>query len=408
VLACDWEDTPFVYDDAVALAKVWGLGSPDEAKLKVASYYTAGQSAIVKEALASATAARPAPEAADTYAAYDGSGYNYCDAKLVGALFKRDADFGKLTIGQKVTSGNAAVIPDLLTQARQSHRCAFEDTPYSYDDAAALAKLWGLKDPAAAKLKVADAYTSGDSATIAEALASASAAQPPPKARNVYRVFINSGYTFCDAKLVGQLYNYSTEFGKLTIGTKIVNGLGDNIPTILQEARASYSCEWEDTGHSYDDAVALAKVWGLDSPAEAKAKVAQAYTAGQSGMVKDALATPIPVSTQTASPDEAFVNSGYSYCDAKLVGALFGTTPEDGKLKIGQAMVAGRARDIPPMLARARASHACQWADTRYGYDDAVALAKAWGMPSPYAAKLKAARQYTAGQRSLVEAALGR
>lgn len=48
---CDWEDTGYTYSDAQQLASIWGLSEPYQAKLKVAKYFTKGQSRIVKNVL---------------------------------------------------------------------------------------------------------------------------------------------------------------------------------------------------------------------------------------------------------------------------------------------------------------------------------------------------------------------
>jgi hypothetical protein len=95
--------------------------------------------------------------------------------------------------------------------------------------------------------------------------------------------FMQSHYTYCDAKLIGKLWGLSVENAKVQIGDKIHNGLGGNIPGILANARSrGYRCTWEDTGYSYDDAEKLAGYWKLAQPYDAKLKVAQLVTNGQS------------------------------------------------------------------------------------------------------------------------------
>ena len=99
-----------------------------------------------------------------------------------------------------------------------------------------------------------------------------------------------SGYNFCDAKLVGMLWKQGVSEGKTIIGNKILNGIGDDVPLFLRDSRAANnSCNWEDTGYDYDDAVALARAWNLGSVADAKWSIALKMTNGNSYMVERAL-----------------------------------------------------------------------------------------------------------------------
>lgn len=111
----------------------------------------------------------------------------------------------------------------------------------------------------------------------------------PAQAGDIDR-FASSGYTYCDAKLLGALFNKSVDDAKLLIGEKIRNGIGSNIPLVLRESRQDgNSCSWEDTGYSYEDAEQLAQLWGLAQPYDAKLKVARYVTRGQSRIVDRAL-----------------------------------------------------------------------------------------------------------------------
>ena len=49
--ACEWSDTGYSYADAERLAAIWGLAEPYQAKLRVASYLTNGERALVERAL---------------------------------------------------------------------------------------------------------------------------------------------------------------------------------------------------------------------------------------------------------------------------------------------------------------------------------------------------------------------
>jgi hypothetical protein len=111
----------------------------------------------------------------------------------------------------------------------------------------------------------------------------------PPAHADAFDVFSRSGYTYCDAKLIGQLWGISTLDAKTQIGQKITSGIGGNIPGILVlSRRAGHRCGWPDTGYSYNDAVELSRVWGVNVDG-AKAKIANYVTNAQGGIVNRVL-----------------------------------------------------------------------------------------------------------------------
>jgi hypothetical protein len=105
-----------------------------------------------------------------------------------------------------------------------------------------------------------------------------------PANADAFSVFSHSGYTYCDAKLLGEFWGISTLDAKTQIGQKITHGLGPNIPGIVRASRAGHRCGWADTGYSYNDAVELSRVWGV-SVDGAKAKVANYVTYAQGNIV---------------------------------------------------------------------------------------------------------------------------
>ncbi|NCP18557.1 MAG: hypothetical protein GW855_05275 [Erythrobacter sp.] len=223
------------------------------------------------------------------------------------------------------------------------------------------------------------------------------------------RAFGFSDYTYCDAKLVGQLWDMSPYEGKIQIGMKIVGGYDDNLVSILQMSRdRGNSCEWADTGLSYDDAEVLAGVWGGE-PWEAKARAARMFTLGRSGEVTGYLMEEGGEEDETPFGDalDRFWNSGYSYCDAKMIGELYGTDAYQGKIEIGNKIANGLVANIPLVLNESRQRGArCNWTDLPYGYDDAVLLGQAWGMRYDEA-KVAAEELATWGRTDVIAAALG-
>ncbi|MEP0191652.1 MAG: hypothetical protein ABJP70_13620 [Erythrobacter sp.] len=223
-----------------------------------------------------------------------------------------------------------------------------------------------------------------------------------------FQLFANSDYNYCDARLVGKYFNRDTYEGKLLIGVKIHNGIGNNIPLILNESRmAGNTCRWQDVPHSYDDAVALGNYWGVE-PHQAKAKAAGFYTSGQSGVVTGALANANSVLVRERGALAAYGRSGFSYCDAKLVGANFGETPYEGKVFIGNKVENGLIETVTDYLEQSRdRGNKCRWGEVPYDYDDAETLAGAWNMSIPNA-KTTIARFVTLGRGDIVDTSLGR
>jgi len=114
-------------------------------------------------------------------------------------------------------------------------------------------------------------------------------AQAMPQQR-AYDAFFSSGYNYCDAKLIGAIYGQSPDGGKVTIGQKILNGIGRNVSVVLRESRSyGYTCDWEDTGLSYSDAQVLAQTWGFADPYDAKLKAADLFTNGREQQVRNGL-----------------------------------------------------------------------------------------------------------------------
>ncbi|WP_370178346.1 hypothetical protein [Alteriqipengyuania sp.] len=224
--------------------------------------------------------------------------------------------------------------------------------------------------------------------------------------------FVNSAYTYCDAKLVGAVWGMDPYEGKIQIGMKIVGGYAENLGPLLQTSRnRGHACEWADTGLAYSDAEQLGQLWGIETW-DAKARAAGMFTMGNSGEVYGLLGGEgdeqdwhDPHMEQTAL--DRFWASGYSYCDAKLLGELYGTDPYQGKIEIGNKVGVGLVANIPLLLNESRGRGAsCEWNDLPYGYSDAQVLAAAWGMDVARA-KAAAGDLATWGRIDVIAAALG-
>ena len=115
------------------------------------------------------------------------------------------------------------------------------------------------------------------------------------------------------------------------------------------------------------------------------------------------------------NPVQAFYESEhYTYCDAKLLSAYWGSTPWDSKVRAGTKAIANEYSILDNYLQSARdyaTEHnvRCTWEDANnpdYSYDDASKLATYWGKATPWDAKLKIGRMLQDGENKFVVAAL--
>ena len=108
-------------------------------------------------------------------------------------------------------------------------------------------------------------------------------------------------------------------------------------------------------------------------------------------------------------PIVPFLNQDhFTYCDAKLIAGMWKKSVEEGKAYIGtklQAHALGcRSKQLVGKGAPTREairSNRCTLADTEFGYDDAVKLAKLWKTDVPHA-KAMIERKINEGHTALV------
>ncbi|GAA4643736.1 hypothetical protein GCM10023115_16960 [Pontixanthobacter gangjinensis] len=128
---------------------------------------------------------------------------------------------------------------------------------------------------------------------ITSALSTVGASQPVlahDVQQQAYNVFFSSKYTYCDAALIGKLWGIDTGEAKAQIGEKILNGIGDNIPFVLNLSREEGNqCEWSDVPYTYEDAELISQIWDLGGVGQAKSKMAMLATAGNQHWIDAAL-----------------------------------------------------------------------------------------------------------------------
>ena len=225
----------------------------------------------------------------DNFQRYANSGYTYCDAKLIGAIYGQDPWQGKVLIGQKIANGIGSNIPLMLRQSRgQGNRCNWADLPHSYADAETLGNYWGVS-PGQAKAKAAAFYTNGQAGAVTDALRYGEASGQTSTDDAALMTYASSGFTYCDAKMIGRHFNQDAYQGKVFIGNKIKAGLIENVPWYLDRSReGGNKCDWGEVPYSYDDAARLATLWGKNV-GDTKTAIASLVTMGRSDVVDASL-----------------------------------------------------------------------------------------------------------------------
>ncbi len=130
-----------------------------------------------------------------------------------------------------------------------------------------------------------------------------------------------------------------------------------------------------------------------------------------------AISTLLMTTSGQVSADAAseFYRSGnYTYCDVRLLSAYWGHSPWDAKVRAGNKLLANEQYVVEDYLRSARnygLEHnvTCSFADAdnpSYSYQDAEKLARYWGHPTPYDAKLKIGTMLWQGENKAIQQAL--
>lgn len=109
---------------------------------------------------------------------------------------------------------------------------------------------------------------------------------------------------------------------------------------------------------------------------------------------------------------DAFVASKYTYCDAKILSALWKESIEEAKASIGDKLAAGQAAAVESELGEAReaalkdASRRCSFDETGFTFEDAEKLAKLWNL-SIEESKTMVEEKVLAGAEDVIRETLG-
>lgn len=176
-VVCEFWETDYRYEDAEALAMAWGVDVA-QAKLRIGRAVTIGQGARIDQELkALGRAPGQVPPEEEALDAFWSSQHAYCDAELLAALWGADVYQVKISMGLKIQGGDHELLHSELDRAREAARasgttCDFWTTPYTPDDAAALASFWGV-DLLEAKSRIGAEYTASARRVLDPALQAA-------------------------------------------------------------------------------------------------------------------------------------------------------------------------------------------------------------------------------------------
>lgn len=242
------------------------------------------------------------------------------------------------------------------------------------------------------------------------------------------RTWDKSGYNPCDTRVLGHYWRLRPADARARAGMKLETvGIKVFEDLYLAPAREAalqtggVQCSYADGGFTEADIQLLAGFWGT-SFEDAAQTVAGKLLWGGGWMAWDAVKTASKSKGYTEGPGEddgtaqaldAFWNSGLHYCDARMLATAWGMDPFDAKITLGNKVK--WFRDDPAYVAQvvneahthalAQGAPPCEWVETSYSYNDAEALACAWGM-SVDQAKVTIASKVTQGMDAQIREAL--
>jgi hypothetical protein len=207
---------------------------------------------------------------------------------VVGSAFVLPAIANAQPAAPAVTTA-AAVLPGTDRPAtgpdeNDSFVQAYVDAGYSFDDAVALAQLWGTgQDFYQVKVKAGRFLQQGiplKASPLADPTADRGYSD-----EQLVDLFVGCGYTLQDAQLLADKWDVDVSEAKARAGRELktvgVLPFVDPAPTTGNSADDVAFNAFFDAGFDYDDAVALARFWGLGQPADAKVKAGNLVRAGQ-------------------------------------------------------------------------------------------------------------------------------
>ncbi|MBT3218945.1 MAG: hypothetical protein HN348_07620 [Proteobacteria bacterium] len=226
--------------------------------------------------------------------AFSNYGYTFCDAKFLSAYWKEPIVKAQARIGHLLRRGDDKVTSNHLQNsydhARQRGvRCNWQEAGFHFEDVEMLADYWQM-DIGEAKAYIESKITNGSEYYLWEELEFAGDEPYYDEGyaeddgeyfddSNSLNAFWDSPYVHCDAHVLAEYWQSATYETKTHIGYKVMNGYTDMLEAELAEARSGLAsqnrtniCEYWETDFEWNDAEALAGLWGVDIT-EAKGRI---------------------------------------------------------------------------------------------------------------------------------------
>lgn len=221
----------------------------------------------------------------------------------------------------------------LTREERMASVAAYQASEYAYGDATVLSDYWAMDGAYQAKVKAGSLLLDGYDLPFASRDAA-------------HQAYVSSDLTWADSIALGDYWGIESTYEmRIKAGFWLLDGFDPLV--VLEDPGPDADALAVDTffavGYDYDDAVALADYWGLETAYDAKIKAGFELKAG---VQLPAVAQPSPpddITLETLQLD-AFFNAGYDYDDAIALAEYWGeATSYDAKIKAGTAIKAGIA-----------------------------------------------------------------
>ena len=217
------------------------------------------------------------------------------------------------------------------------------------------------------------------------------------------QAYRDSDFNLCDVKVLGAFWGSLEYDTKSTISDKLQDVGEQVVLNSLAQARGEAlsggepTCSIDEMGYTPADAQAVADNWGM-SVSEAKSAMFNKYlNGGKQGLAED-VERSHGVALERANmregedeeggvqapmePLDAFFEFS-DMCEAKMLSNFWGQPIVETKARIGAKYLAGQEALVSEEISRANGdgnAAGCDWSDVAYGYEDAVVLAKYWGI----------------------------
>ncbi|MED5370672.1 MAG: hypothetical protein VX899_06650 [Myxococcota bacterium] len=173
---CSVYEMGYTVADAEALAQNWGYTTQEAKAAMFNKYLNVGEKGLVEALKASNAPTVMKPPAAPP-PAQDGPKMQYCDAKVVAAMWGIDVTTAKASLQGKLDGGRRDLFDEALHDAYarpDAPSCDWTEVRYQYEDAVVLSQLWGmsLQDT---KAQIAKKVSAGNSEVVDQMLMAAMA-----------------------------------------------------------------------------------------------------------------------------------------------------------------------------------------------------------------------------------------